>query len=60
VRCIELLDRFGEHEFNVASGESFKLQFKDWLTREQIMDFIQSRPEHLPSGDMYARRVHGS
>jgi len=60
VRCIELLDRFGEHEFNVASGESFKLQFKEWLTREQIMDFIQSRPEHLPSGDMYARRVHGS
>jgi FkbM family methyltransferase len=60
LRCLELIHRFGPHEYNFSAGESFRFQFEPWLSYDEAGAFIRARRSGLPGGDIYARRVdHG-
>jgi hypothetical protein len=58
-RCIASIQGFGEHEFNVVCGESFRLESSEWLSATEVMDYIATQSARVPGGDIYARICHG-
>jgi hypothetical protein len=54
VKCLAVLAKLGPYKFNVALGESQKLEFRDGLSAAAMERHILSLPHSANSGDVYA------
>jgi len=54
-RCLDQLARLGPYRFDVALGESQRLEFDRWTEGQEMSDFIARLPHAANSGDVYAR-----
>jgi FkbM family methyltransferase len=54
-RCLELLAALGAFRFDVALGESQKLELGRWVTAAEMQVFVAALPHAANSGDIYAR-----
>ncbi len=54
IDCLRRLEALGRYRFDVALGESQKLEFGRWLTREEMQRFVEGLPHDANSGDIYA------
>lgn len=61
-RAVDLLDALGMTEFNYSFGESLELHFDDWVSRDDLLDFLRLPINAPPDsfGDVYARRAGSS
>lgn len=53
--CLNRLAVLGDYRFNVALGESQRLEFAEPVTAARIAEFVASLPHSANSGDIYAR-----
>ncbi|WP_220432636.1 FkbM family methyltransferase [Saccharospirillum alexandrii] len=53
--CIDRLEALGNYEYNLAPGETHRLQFERWLTPGEMTHKLEATREG--SGDVYARRL---
>jgi FkbM family methyltransferase len=53
-RCLDRLMQIGDYRFDVAHGESQRLQFNRMLTATEMRRHIDSLPHETNSGDIYA------
>lgn len=53
--CIDRLEQLGHYEYNLAPGETHRLQFERWLTPAEMKRELEATREG--SGDVYARRL---
>jgi len=53
--CIDRLEALGNYEYNLAPGETHRLQSERWLTRGEMTRKLEATREG--SGDVYARRL---
>ena len=53
--CIDRLEQLGHYEYNLAPGETHRLQFEHWLTPAEMKRQLEATREG--SGDVYARRL---
>ncbi|KKO09047.1 FkbM family methyltransferase [Pseudohongiella sp.] len=53
--CIKRLQELGEYQYNLAPGETHRLQFEQWLSAEDMNQHLGQVREG--SGDVYARLV---
>ena len=53
--CLAHLAALGRYRFNVSLGERKRLIFADWRDQAAMTQWLQARPRHGPSGDIYAR-----
>lgn len=53
-RCIEQLERLGDYGFDIALGESQKLNFGRWISAGEMRAHIEALPHAANSGDVYA------
>ncbi len=55
--CLDIIERLANYHFNIALGESQKLEFDAPINRKSIQAYIDSLPPEANSGDVYAIRV---
>lgn len=55
--CVDRLQALGDYRYNHAPGETHRLRASQWLTPEEISQFLRQRTLQDGSGDIYARRV---
>lgn len=57
IYCIERLKMLGYKHFNLVFGETFKFEFEQWLTFNQLIDFINTNPSFagICYGDIYCK-----
>jgi FkbM family methyltransferase len=53
LNCLDRLAALGPYRFDVALGESQRLGFGRWLTREQMAAHLAALPHEANSGDVY-------
>jgi len=53
--CIKRLQSLGQYEYNLAPGESHRLQFSAWLSAPEMLHHLDSVRDG--SGDVYARLI---
>lgn len=53
--CIDRLEALGNYEYNLAPGETHRLQFERWLTPGEMTHALEATREG--SGDVYARHL---
>lgn len=53
--CIHRLEELGHYEYNLAPGETHRLQYDRWLTPAEMIKELEAAQEG--SGDVYARRL---
>ena len=53
-RCLDRLAALGAYRFDVALGESQRLEFGRWLDAGALATYLQSLPHDANSGDVYA------
>jgi FkbM family methyltransferase len=56
-RCLERLAALGPYRFDLALGESQKLELGRWVEAEEMAFVIAALPHEANSGDVYARLV---
>lgn len=56
-RCLERLASLGPYRFDLALGESQKLELARWVDAAQMAAVIERLPHAANSGDVYARLV---
>ncbi len=56
-RCLERLAALGPYRFDLALGESQKLELGRWVEAPEMAEFIAALPHAANSGDVYARLV---
>ncbi|MGI9409472.1 MAG: FkbM family methyltransferase [Hyphomicrobiaceae bacterium] len=54
MRCLERLSSLGQYEFNVALGESQRLEFTSDVDFDEISGYLGQLPHEANSGDVYA------
>jgi FkbM family methyltransferase len=52
--CLALLETLGPYRFNVALGESQRLEFAENASAEAMGEFLRALPHEANSGDVYA------
>lgn len=52
--CLALLETLGPYRFNVALGESQRLELSEAASAEAMGDFLRALPHAANSGDVYA------
>ncbi|HEY5794243.1 MAG TPA: FkbM family methyltransferase [Bosea sp. (in: a-proteobacteria)] len=52
--CLALLETLGPYRFNVALGESQRLEFDDPASAEAMGGYLRTLPHEANSGDVYA------
>ena len=52
--CVDRLQILGDYRFNLAPGESHRLQASQWLTADEMRHFLQRLTPEDGSGDIYA------
>lgn len=53
--CIRRLEALGHYEYNLALGETHRLQYEHWLTPTEMVRELEVAEQG--SGDVYARRL---
>jgi FkbM family methyltransferase len=53
-RCLERLETLGPYRFDVALGESQRLEFGHWINLDQMSAYLRELPHEANSGDVYA------
>ena len=53
--CVQRLEALGRYEYNLAPGETHRLQFDRWRTPREISRELEATLNG--SGDVYARRL---
>lgn len=53
--CIRRLEVLGQYEYNLAPGETHRLQYDRWLTPVEMIRELEAAEQG--SGDVYARRL---
>lgn len=53
-KCLDALAKLGPYRFDVALGESQKLEYGRWLTADEIHAVVEGLPHAANSGDIYA------
>jgi FkbM family methyltransferase len=53
--CLMRLAELGDYRFNVALGESQRLEFTELVTAAHMAEFVAGLPQSANSGDIYAR-----
>ncbi len=53
--CLERLEQIGGYQFDVALGESQKLEIGRWVLPDEMRRFIEQLPHEANSGDVYAK-----
>ena len=53
--CLARLTEIGDYRFNVALGESQRLEFAELVTAARMAEFVAALPHSTNSGDIYAR-----
>jgi FkbM family methyltransferase len=53
-RCLDRLAALGAYRFDIALGESQRLEFGRWLDAGAMANYLQSLPHDANSGDVYA------
>jgi FkbM family methyltransferase len=54
--CIHILNNIGEYEYNYSEGESHLFTFSNWISSEEMIDFLKKNNDFKNSfGDLYAR-----
>jgi FkbM family methyltransferase len=53
-RCLDLLSQLGPYGFDLALGESQKLELGRWISAGEMRSFIDALPHSANSGDVYA------
>lgn len=56
-RCLERLASLGPYRFDLALGESQKLELGRWVAADEMAAVIERLPHAANSGDVYARLV---
>jgi FkbM family methyltransferase len=54
--CLDRLESLAPHRYDVALGESQRLEFGRWLEAAEMRRFLESVPHEANSGDIYAVR----
>jgi FkbM family methyltransferase len=53
VRCLDRVAALGFEVFNIAMGESMRLEFNGWVPREQMATHVLGLPHEANAGDIY-------
>jgi hypothetical protein len=53
-RCLDRLTELGPYRFDVALGETQRLVFGTWVTRDAMASYLDALPHAANSGDVYA------
>lgn len=53
-RCLERLAALGSYRFNVALGESQRLELQHWINPADMSAYLRELPHAANSGDVYA------
>jgi hypothetical protein len=53
-RCLERLAALGPYRFDVALGESQRLEFGRWVNLDEMSACLKELPHEANSGDVYA------
>lgn len=53
--CIRRMEELGRYEYNLAPGETHRLQYEHWLAPEAMAQALSA--VRTGSGDVYARRI---
>ncbi len=53
-RCLDRMTALGAYRFDIALGESQRLEFGRWLDAGAMAQYLQSLPHDANSGDVYA------
>jgi len=53
-RCLERLAALGPYRFDVALGESQRLEFNRWINLAEMSAYLKELPHAANSGDVYA------
>ncbi len=56
-QCLDRLAQLGTYGFEIALGESQKLTFGRWVSKDEMAEHIRALPHEANSGDVYARLV---
>lgn len=56
-QCLDRLAELGAYGFDIALGESQKLAFGRWVSKDEMAAHIRGLPHEANSGDVYARLV---
>ncbi len=54
-QCLDRLAQLGTYGFEIALGESQKLTFGRWVSKDEMAEHIRALPHEANSGDVYAR-----
>jgi FkbM family methyltransferase len=58
--CVARLGRLGDYRFNATLGETQRFVLERWVERRTILAWLEARPRHSGSGDVYARLAPAS
>lgn len=54
--CIEHVSKIADYKFNYSEGESLKFNFENWISKEEIIDFLSKNNDFAKSfGDVYMK-----
>lgn len=53
LRCLDQVAALDFTVFNVAMGESMRLEFDEWVSREEMAAYVQALPHEANAGDIY-------
>jgi FkbM family methyltransferase len=53
-RCLDGLSLLGRYRYNLALGESQRLELESWVDAHEMQRFIDGLPHEANSGDVYA------
>ncbi|MBY8989933.1 MAG: FkbM family methyltransferase [Candidatus Lokiarchaeota archaeon] len=53
--CMKLLESFGKVKFNYVKDERYSFNQQTWSSREKLCEILNSDPDDLLCGDIYAR-----
>lgn len=54
---LDALDTNGRYAYRTSPGETHTFREPDWIDRRALVDFLESRAQGDPSGDVYARLI---
>lgn len=55
IKCIKYLANIGQVTFNLSIGETMTWISSNWMSADQMMDYLQSLPDKTVFGDIYAK-----
>ncbi len=53
LRCLDWLTSLGPYRFDVALGETHRLTFHRWVSKEEVAEHLATLPDEANAGDVY-------